>query len=71
MRIVKIWHVFCNVSSHSFFGRYGPGPLGPVWKILVCGVCGRTLQGLCEVCVTQYAKFGRSVGSVGLHILSR
>ena len=28
-------HVFCNVSSHSFSGRSGPGPLGPVRKILV------------------------------------
>ena len=23
----------------------------------VCGVCGIILQGLCEVCVTQYANF--------------
>ena len=27
--------VFCNVSSHSFSERSGPGPLGPVRKILV------------------------------------
>ena len=35
MSIVIIWHVFCNISSHSFSGRSGPGPLGPVRKILV------------------------------------
>ena len=26
---------FFKVLSHSFFGRSGPGPLGPVRKILV------------------------------------
>ena len=31
--IVKI--CFCNISSHSFSERSGPGPLGPVRKILV------------------------------------
>ena len=35
MSIVKFWHVFCTISSVSFFGRSGPGPLGPVRKILV------------------------------------
>ena len=35
MSIVKIWHILCNVSSHSFSKRSGPGPLGPVRKILV------------------------------------
>ena len=35
MSIVIIWHVFCNITSHSFSGRSGPGPLGPVRKILV------------------------------------
>jgi hypothetical protein len=35
LSIFKIWHVFYNVLSHSFSGRSGPGPLGPVRKILV------------------------------------
>ena len=26
---------FCNISSHSFSERTGPGPLGPVRKVLV------------------------------------
>ena len=26
---------FCNISSHSFSERSGPGPLGPVQKVLV------------------------------------
>ena len=30
-----MWHVFYNVSSHSFSGRSGLGPLGPFWKSLV------------------------------------
>ena len=30
---------FCNVSSHSFSKRSGPGPVGPVWKILVVQSC--------------------------------
>ena len=34
MSIVKFWHVFCTISSVSFSGRSGPGPLGPVRKIL-------------------------------------
>ena len=33
--IVKIWRVVCDVSSHSFSGRSGPGQLGPVRKILL------------------------------------
>ena len=39
-------------------------------SLKVCGVCGRTLQGLWEVCGTPCANFGRSVGSVGLHLLN-
>ena len=35
MSTVKFWHVFCTILSLSFYGRSGPGPLGPVRKILV------------------------------------
>ena len=34
MSIVKFWDVFCSILSHSFSERSGPGPLGPVRKIL-------------------------------------
>ena len=52
MSIVIIWHVFCNISSHSFSGRSGPGPLGPVRKILVVRSGPEGLQ------------FARSVGTL-------
>ena len=35
MSIVKFLHIFCAILSYSFSGRSGPGPLGPVRKILV------------------------------------
>ena len=33
--MVKFWHVFCTILSHSFSRRSGSGPLEPVRKILV------------------------------------
>ena len=35
MSIVKFLHIFCAILSFLFPGRSGPGPLGPVRKILV------------------------------------
>ena len=31
----QILACFCTILSHSFYERSGPGPLGPVCKILV------------------------------------
>ena len=35
LSIVKFWHVFCTILLHFYSRRSGPGPLGPVRKILV------------------------------------
>ena len=35
LSIIKFWHVFCTILSHSFSGRSGPGPLEPVRKIFL------------------------------------
>ena len=63
-----------TVEQYVFFQKYfGPKIIlkriqGHYTKeiifLKVCGVSGRTLQGLWEVCGTPYANFGRSVGSV-------